>query len=180
MQKNDGKKVGNRKRCVSPFICRLHKFNHTSILYKKSNRTAVATGGNELSGSSRVRICIFCTVGIMIRCALLALIIATLVGPGSSFLQCRHGEVRLQHSSSALSCAADNVAVKVIVSGKNIQGPWYRGTVKQELVFNRKCRGMLTEMPNDRTEILVEGSKKRVDGELNIFRILVWASRLGC
>ena len=100
----------------------------------------------------------------MSRCALLLIFIAAILGLGSCFLQHGHAKVRFQ-SSSQLTCdAADNIAVKVVVSGKNVQGPWYRGTVKHEVVFNRKCRGMLTEIPQDKTEIVVEGSKKRVDG----------------
>jgi hypothetical protein len=44
---------------------------------------------------------------------------------------------------------ADLVEVKVIVSGKNVQGPWYRTTVRHEVNnSDRRCQIVMSTIPN--------------------------------
>lgn len=44
-----------------------------------------------------------------------------------------HRRVSLDSTSQSDSTPAEVVEVKVIVSGKNVQGPWYRTTVRHEV-----------------------------------------------
>jgi hypothetical protein len=44
-----------------------------------------------------------------------------------------HRRVSLDGTSQSDSNPAEVVEVKVIVSGKNVQGPWYRTTVRHEV-----------------------------------------------
>lgn len=44
-----------------------------------------------------------------------------------------HRRVSLDSASQSDSNPAEVVEVKVIVSGKNVQGPWYRTTVRHEV-----------------------------------------------
>jgi hypothetical protein len=48
--------------------------------------------------------------------------------------------------------------VRVIVSGLNVQGPWYRTTMRMETVFNRKLKAMLTEKDDGTTELVIQGT----------------------
>eukprot|EP01041_Mallomonas_annulata_P008052 gene8052-16510_t len=94
----------------------------------------------------------------------LLLIIAT----SSSYLITFKGidSLARHRSSGQLSCTGDKELdmkeITVTVEGQ-VQGPFYRTTVRNEVLFNRKLAGRLVEAKSGSSDIIVQGSQAKLE-----------------